>query len=318
MKNVAIIGVGGVGGFFGGHLCQLLQHRQDLHISFVARGEHLRAIQEGGLILKSEQNPDFLCRPSLATDNFESLPEPDLCLLCVKEFDLFSVLSELKPKIRRDTVLLPLLNGIDIYSRCRTIIQTGVVLPACVYVGTHIQKPGVIAQKGGSCKILFGPDPARPDWPPAELLALFNAAKIKSEWTPTVHSEIWKKFIFICAFGLISAARDKNLGQILEDPAWKDEVESVMREVLAVAATMHIALPPHIREESLEKGRSFPYETKTSFQRDFERPDKPDERELFAGALIQLAHQNRVDVPITRKIAEELERIKPLRSRTTA
>jgi 2-dehydropantoate 2-reductase len=316
MKNIGVVGVGGVGGFFGGKLAQMLVGRPDLSVSFIARGDHLRAIQNAGLTLKSEQEGTLLCKPSLATDNFEKLPPLDLCLICVKEFDLASVLLRLRSKIAKDTVLLPLLNGVDIYSRIRRVIEIGIVLPACVYVGTHIESPGTVSQRGGSCKILFGPDPSRPDWSPHEILKLFGGAQIKGECMPNVETEIWKKFIFICSYGLVSAAHGTTLGQILDDPALKQRVESVVREVISVARASGVELSPEIGKESLEKGRSFPYETKTSFQRDFERRDKPDERDLYAGAMIRMALELGIRIPTTQEISAQLDAIKPLSSKS--
>jgi 2-dehydropantoate 2-reductase len=85
IKNIGIIGAGGVGGYFGGKLC----HRQEnagFSVSFVARGEDLRAIQESGLLLRSELDGDLVCKPFLATNDFQRLPPLDLCLICVKGF----------------------------------------------------------------------------------------------------------------------------------------------------------------------------------------------------------------------------------------
>src|SRR6266404_2748154 len=202
INNIGIIGVGGVGGYIGGKLCHLQKSGSGVSISFVARGEHLGAIQESGLLLSSEKEGDLVCKPSLATDAFRRLPPLDLCLVCVKEFDLPAALSRLEPRIHGESIVLPLLNGVDVYSRIREVIRKGVVLPACVYVGTHIERPGKVCQKGGACKILFGPDPLRPDFAPRDVIALFDQAGIKSEWTLNVQLEIWKKFIFICAYGL--------------------------------------------------------------------------------------------------------------------
>ena len=137
VKSIGIIGVGGVGGYFGGKLCRLQQNGSGFSISFVARGEHLRAIQESGLLLSSEKDGELVCKPALATDDFRRLPQLDLCLICVKEFDLAAVLSRLKPITADETIVLPLLNGVDVHSRVRTVIKNGIVLPACVYVGTY-------------------------------------------------------------------------------------------------------------------------------------------------------------------------------------
>jgi 2-dehydropantoate 2-reductase len=311
IKKIGVIGVGGVGGFFGGKLCDLLKSRSDLSISFIARGAHLRAIQENGLLLRTEHDGDIVCRPTSVSDDLKSLPELDLCLLCVKEFDLNSVLAQLAPKIGGNTVILPLLNGVDIHARVRSVITTGIVLPACVYVGTHIESPGTVAQRGGACKILFGPDPSNPGWPPTDLQKLFGEARIKSEWTENVQAEIWKKFIFICSYGLVSAAHAKTVGQILDDPVLKRELESLIAEVISIATAAGIELPPNVGAESMEKGRSFPYETKTSFQRDFERADKRDERDLYAGAMLRMGARFGIDVPTTRRLSERLNALKP-------
>ncbi len=308
--NIAVIGVGGVGGYFGGKLCKLLRENTGCIVSFLARGEHLRAIQQDGLLIHSDDG-DLICKPSLATGDFHQLPPPDLCLLCVKEFDLASALSRLCPLIRDHTVILPLLNGVDIPARVRRLIPNGILLPACVYVGTHIERPGVIAQKGGACKILFGPDPLHPQFSPDEILQLFGRARIKCEWTTDIQVEIWKKFVFICAFGLVTAAFDKTVGQVLDNDTFRTDAENIINETIQLAGAAGVRLPPDTANAALFKARSFPHEAKTSFQRDFERSDRKDERDLFAGSMLRLAGQLRVLIPATQRVAAVLEKRKP-------
>jgi 2-dehydropantoate 2-reductase len=311
IKSVGVIGVGGVGGYFGGKLCQLLKDHSDLKVSFVARGEHLRAIRESGLLLSSDSDGELVCRPSVATDDFRQLPSIDVCLICVKQFDLPSVLARLAPIVQERTVIMPLLNGVDVYSRIRTVLHHGIVLPACVYVGTHIESPGKVVQRGGACRILFGPDPQRPDAEPAEVLKLFDQARIKAQWTQSIETEIWSKFIFICAYGLVSAAQGKALGEIVEDTSLRDQVRRIMTEAASLAMRSGVNLPESIVEESLAKARTFPHGARTSFQRDFENPAARDERDLFAGAMIRMAKQLGVEVPETREVASVLEKRKP-------
>jgi 2-dehydropantoate 2-reductase len=311
LKSIGVIGVGGVGGYFGGKLCRLQTSDIGTSISFVARGDHLRAIQSSGLLLCSEDEGDLVCRPSLATDDIEQLPKLDLCLLCVKEFDLSAVLSRLKPIMSEATILLPLLNGVDVYSRIRDVIENGIVLPACVYVGTHIERPGKVFQRGGARRILLGPDPSRPQFSPDELLRVFYRASIKAEWTTNIQAEIWTKFVFICGFGLVSAAKDKTLGEILEDERSRRDVQSIMSEVVSVAKESGVSLPDDIVDASLMKGRGFPHDAKTSFQRDYECLDKRDERDMFAGALIRIAGEFGIEVPTIRSVATVLEHRKP-------
>jgi 2-dehydropantoate 2-reductase len=314
IRNIGVVGVGGVGGYFGGKLCQVPQGSDGLNVSFVARGEHLRVIQARGLLLSSEEDDELVCKPALATDDFRRLPRLDLCLICVKEFDLAAALSRLEPAIGDNTIVLSLLNGVDVYSRVRNALKKGIVLPACVFVGTHIERPGKVVQKGGACKILFGPDPLRPGYVPEETVQLFNRAKIKSEWTANIQAEIWKKFIFICAFGLVSAANGKTLGEILANDKLRSDAQAIMMEAISLAEGTGVRLPERIAEESLLKARSFPYEAKTSFQRDYERVDRNDERDLFAGSMIRIAGELGIAVPVTREVSSLLEKRKPRRS----
>ena len=308
--NIAVIGVGGVGGYFGGKLCRLLRENTGCTVSFLARGEHLRAIQQDGLLLHSDDG-DLICKPSLAVDAFDQLPPPDLCLLCVKEFDLAPALLHLHPLIRDHTVILPLLNGVDISARVRRVIANGILLPACVYVGTHIERPGVISQKGGACKILFGPDPLHLQFSPDEILHLFTLASIKCEWMADIQAEIWKKFIFICAFGLVTAAFDKTVGQVLDHDTLRTDAQNIVNEAIQLAEASGVRLPADTAEAALLKARNFPYETKTSFQRDFERSDRKDERDLFAGAMLRIAGQFRILIPTTQRVAAILGKRKP-------
>jgi 2-dehydropantoate 2-reductase len=226
---------------------------------------------------------------------------------------LTAVLSRVSPRLTEETIVLPLLNGVDIYSRVRRVIKKGIVLPACVYVGTHIERPGKVFQKGGARRILFGPDPLREDFEPHQLVELFDQAGIKSEWTPEIQVEIWKKFIFICAYGLVSAAHEKVLGEILEDEGLRKDVQVIIQEVISIAQKSGISLPPDIAETSLLKARSFPFEAKTSFQRDFERMDKNDERDLFAGAMIRMGHALGTEVPRIQAVSAILDKRKPAR-----
>lgn len=309
IKNIGIFGVGGVGGFFGGKLCQV----QDSHveISFIARGEHLAQIKKNGLLLKTETDGEFSCIPNLATDAIDDLPNLDVCILCVKGFDLIPLLTKLKGRISKDTLVLPLLNGANIHDQIRSVIDTGIVFPACVYVGTHIEAPGVINQKGGACKILFGPDPKHPEFVPTELLELLQKASIKHEWSSTIQRSIWEKFTFIASFGLTTAANDKTTGEILQSESLRNEFSNIVHEIEAIAKAAKIDLPGNMTHVVMEKAETFPFETKTSFQRDFENRQKPDEREVFAGAILSYAKKFKTEAPQTQATLEKLERIKP-------
>jgi len=312
IKRIGVIGVGGVGGYFGAKLCRLLETEQALQVAFLARGAHLDQIRSNGLRVITQDEPEWTARPTLATYKVSELGALDLVLLCVKEYDLDRVLAELGPCIKPSTLILPLLNGVDVATRVRRKISSGIVLPGCVYIGTHIQQPGVIEQKGGACKIYLGPDPEHLEMRPDGLLQLFTTGGIKHEWKSDIQSDIWQKFIFIAGYGIVTAAFDKTLGEVLGDSGLEGEVKQVMHEAANLAKELGVTLDPDIVQQSLEKGTQFPPETKTSFQRDFENPDKPDERRLFAGSIIEMGERLGVDTAFTRRLYGVINDRKPV------
>jgi len=178
-------------------------------------------------------------------------------------------------------------------------------------VGTHIEAHGKVAQQGGACKILLGRDPAAPDSVPLELLSVLDQAAIAYEWFDDVYPEIWLKYLFIAAFGLVTAAYDKTVGQVMETRHLSNYVESIMNEVYAIASRQGVRLPEHAVSESLRKGYAFPYETKTSFQRDVEKADKRDERDLFGGTILRLGSLSGIPTPATLEVSNVLNVRKP-------
>ncbi len=307
--KIAVIGMGGVGGYFGGKIARYieLQQNSELQIYFVARGKHLKEIKEHGLILNTKEDGDFICRSTVATDNFDELPVLDLILLCVKSYDLPGVLNSVKSKIHENTRIIPLLNGIDIYDRVRSKISNGYVLPSCAYVGTHIERPGKVTQRGGACKILVGSDPLHTNQDVTDILSLFDRAGVRYEWLDNSYPDIWKKYIFIASFGLITAALDKTIGEVIQDDEMSQSVKAIMEELKNIAAAKSISLPDDIVQISFDTALDFPFETKTSFHRDFENPEKPDERDLFGNTILRYGRESGVDTPVSAKFSKMID-----------
>jgi len=305
--NVAVVGVGGVGGYFGGKLAHPFSSNPDspVNLFFVARGKHLEAIKRNGLVLKSPELGNITCRPTLATERISELPEIDVFLICVKGFDLMEVATSIKDHIKENTVILPLLNGADIQERLRNKIETGIILPACVYLSAYIEEPGVVSI-GKPGKIIFGKDQNYPDYIPHEIFRGFEKSSIDYEWKEDANPAIWEKYIFIASFGLISARYNRTLGEILEETSLKEEVIGIMNEIYSIALKRNIRLPDGIIDLSLKKAMMFPRDTQTSLQRDINQRKGNSELELFGGTIIDLGKKLGIPTPTTKKIYEEL------------
>jgi 2-dehydropantoate 2-reductase len=310
IRNIGVIGVGGVGGYFGSKLCRLISEKGH-KVYFVARGLHLEAIRQNGLSVRTAAEGDWLSRPTLATDDFRDLPRLDACLVCVKSYDLQKVAQQLRPILSEKAAIVPLLNGVDIRDRIRRELDIAAIYPACTYIGVHISAPGKIYQQGGDCKILMGSEADLADAQPQFLFELFKECGIRYEWCEHIASILWRKYLFIAAFGMVMASFDKTLGQVMETPELSRYVREIMEEIAHLARGKGIALPADIAETTYRQGRNFAYEAKTSFQRDFEKADKPDERDLFGDTILFLGKQLDIETPVTRKVRDLLEQRKP-------
>jgi 2-dehydropantoate 2-reductase len=309
-RAIGVIGVGGVGGYYGGKLCRLISE-QGHKVYFIARGPHLDAIRRDGLSVRTAAEGDWLSHPTLATDDYRDLPVLDACLVCVKSYDLQKSAQQLRPCLSEETAIIPLLNGIDIGDRIRRELESAHIYPACTYIGVHISAPGKIYQQGGDCKILMGSDARSADAPPHFLFELFKQCGILFEWREDISSVLWRKYMFIAAFGMVMACFDKTLGQVMETPELSQYVQAIMGEIAALARNQGILLPADITAETYRQGSDFAYEAKTSFQRDYEKADKPDERDLFGDTILRTGMSSGIETPVTRKLRDLLEQRKP-------
>ena len=147
--KIVVFGVGGVGGFFGGKLANA-----GFDVTFIARGENLKAIKENGLQIKSIQG-DFKVHPNV-TDNINEISNIDLVILAVKSWQIDAIAKQLIPVISKNTMVLPLQNGADNADRLRAILPEKSVLAGLCKIVSKIESPGVINHFEFEPEIIFG------------------------------------------------------------------------------------------------------------------------------------------------------------------
>lgn len=307
-KELTIIGLGGVGGYFGFKLAQKYASSDALNISFVARAQTYEIVKEKGLTLLSPEHENPVAHPSQIYKNIEELPETDIFLICVKEYDLENICLQLKTRIKEDTLILPLMNGVDIYERIRKIIPNGIVLPSCVYVASHIKEKGTVEHKGNPGKIVMGKDPKNPQYDAQKVADLLKEAGIDLDYKEDSFPDIWTKYFFIASFGLVTARYNKSIGQVVEEPALHERAALIMKEIQTIAKKKEISIPGEIIEKTFQKAASFPYQTPTSLQLDVQSRKENTELELFAGAIIDYGKELGIPVPETQKIYDEINK----------
>jgi len=305
--NICFFGIGGVGGYYGTLLTKYFSETSRGNTCFIARGKHKDAILEQGLLLKKEGGKEeILIKPKICADTVNDLPVFDIVVVSVKGYDLESAAKEVDKITDENSIILPLLNGADIYDRMRQHLKKGYILPACLYLGTHIESPGVIYQKGGSCQISIGKDPSYPEFYPEKLLNLFKNVGILIEFFEDVDIEIWTKYIFIASFALVTATYDKTIGEVVNDENLGILVKNIMREIELIAKALKIELPSDIVETSFSKASQFPFETKTSFQRDVEIKGRQSEWDLFGGTVLRYADRFNIPANNTKETLDKL------------
>lgn len=306
-KNVVVIGLGGVGGYFGFKINQFNEKDNGLNITFTARNQTYDIVSKNGLTLLSSEHPESITRPNKIIQSISEIKKPDLVLICVKEYDLENVCNQLKSVLSPETILLPLMNGVDIYDRVRKIITTNTILPACVYVASHIKEKGIVEHKGKAGKLIFGKDPAHTDKNVDWINELMKDSGIDFDFKENSFPDIWTKFIFVASFGLVTAKYNSSIGTVCTDETQKQEATEIMTEVQAIADKKAIGLPNDIIEKTFEKAATFPPDTPTSLQLDINVNKQNNELELFAGAIIRYGKELGTETSFTEKIYSEIK-----------
>ncbi len=302
--KIAVMGVGGVGGYYGSMLAKHYTKSRDVEIIFIARGRHLEAIRANGLKMLSQKG-EFTVRPALATDNPVACGPVDILLLCTKGYDLEDSARLVSPSVNEDTVVISLLNGVNNPERLRTFLHEGKILNGCVYLSSHILKPGVIQKIGGSGKLFFGGESDLPvDGKDIENILL--GADIEAVYSKDIESIVWEKYIFICPFASATAFLDRTIQGVLDDEEGKALFEGLLGEVIHIAERQAVHLPENIRKMTIDKAFTFPYETKTSMHKDFEN-GKKTEIDTFTGYIVETAKRHGISVPHHERVYKALE-----------
>ncbi len=307
IKNICIYGIGGVGGYFGGKIAHKINtgNYNDLKVSFISRGENLLALHQKGLKLITDDG-ETTSVPHLSTDNITQIPTPDLYLLCVKGYDLNEAAISISKNISPQTIVLPLLNGIDIYDRVKENLPDTVVLPACVYISSSIEKPAVVRQKGPAGKIFFGQDQEMKNYDYQKINNFFQLMEINASMTENISEIVWEKYIFIAPFSLITAYADKTIGEVMADAELKKITINIIQEVIRIGQAKKIRFKENILENVLKIANNFPFDTKTSFQRDYEKGTGRHEGDIFGGTLIRMSNELQITIPTIEEICTKL------------
>lgn len=296
--KIAIIGTGGVGGYFGGRLAMAGND-----VTFVARGAHLEAIRESGLTVKSIHG-DFLVKPAQATSDIASIGKADLVIVATKAWQVKEVVGDILKITGPETIVLPLQNGVLASDELKEVMPAQNVIAGLCRIISKMDAPGVINHFAVDPTIVFGEcDNSRTERM-KQLDALFKAAGIKSKHADDIQSEIWKKFTSICVSGLLGVTRS-TYGEVRECPETREMMFRLFHEVTDLARTLGVKMETDIVEKTMAFIDTFPYDSTSSLTRDVWE-GKPSELEYQNGTVVHLAEKAGIEVPVNRFIYHSL------------
>jgi 2-dehydropantoate 2-reductase len=303
--RIGIIGIGGVGGYFGGKLAREYENSNRHEIIFIARGEHLKAIQNNGLKLFTTEG-DFIARPKSATGNPAEAGIFDLVFFCTKSYSLEASAREWRSCINKNTVVIPLLNGVNSADRLRALMPDADVIGGSVYIISHMEGPGVVKQEGGACKLTFGADDEASARKYSSILDILLQAKINAVLTDKISEILWTKFLLMCPLGSLTAATGHTYGSIWADPTLRKKARDMMLEVVAVARAHHVNLPQDAVDKAMEMVAGFGYNSKTSMQLDREN-GRQTEIDALTAYLCAAGKESAIPTPLHDEVYAQLK-----------
>ena len=236
------MGTGGLGGYFGGRLAQA-----GGDVAFVARGAHLAAIRANGLQIVSPLG-NCTVRPAVATDDPATIGPVDLVLFCVKAYDAAEAANHARPMVGPQTVVIPVLNGIDHIAMLQTALGAEHIMGGVASITAHKQGPGIIEHVGAPGSLEFGELDGSLS-PRCDAIGLnlvhggFAVSAVRN-----IQERMWWKLVVLAGAGLCSVSR-MDMGVIFNTPETTALARQAMVEAAAVAQARGIDLRDSLPDE---------------------------------------------------------------------
>ena len=288
--RIAVVGSGGVGGYFGGRLAAA-----GADVTFLARGAHLAAMRASGLRLESPKGDAHI--PTVkATGDPAAIGPVDVVLFAVKLYDFESAMSALPPLLGPDTVVVPLQNGVDSVAMLRRTIGDAHTCGGTCYVSALITSPGVIKHVAMD-RLVFGEIDGRRSSRLEGLLAACAPAGFQASISADINVDIWAKFARLSVLSGLTTVTRSPLGVIMNDPSLFTMLKDAVRETWSVARAKKVNLPDSTVEDVAVQFGQLPPQTKASMCEDLERGRRL-ELPWLSGAVARLGSETGVPTPI--------------------
>ena len=280
----AVMGSGGVGGYFGGRLAAA-----GLDTTLIARGAHLEAIREDGLRIESALGNAHI-HPIKVTDTPADIGPVDYVLFATKLWDTKSAGEACRPLIGPNTAVISLQNGVDPEIELASILGQEHVMGGVAQITGFIAAPGVIRHTGDFAKIIFGEMDRRRSRRAEALLDIFGKAGVDAEISEDIVRAIWVKFIFLVGFSALTSLTRRSIGPVREDPDTRAPLTQVMAEATAIARARGIDFDEDFIEDRLRFVDGLPAQVTSSMAQDVEKGNRL-ELDWLSGTVARMGRE---------------------------
>jgi len=291
--RIAILGAGGVGGYYGGMLA-----RRGHQVIVLGRSrETVEALQARGLTIRTPE--ETFSAPVEATTEAHQMGAVELGILAVKSYSLAEIVPAAVALADSGATILPLLNGVEVIDR---LLSGGVrrerLLGGLSRISAARVSPGVIERRSPFQSIILGELDGGLSERTERIAAMFVEAGVEgTRATAEIQVEIWRKFTFIAAMAATCGLARSAVGPLRTDPMGRLLLERAVGETVAVARARGVAFTAEEPANVLRTIDSMPATMKPSFLHDLESGG-PTELDDLSGAVSRLGRQAHVETPI--------------------
>jgi 2-dehydropantoate 2-reductase len=289
--RIAVVGAGGVGGYFGARLVQAGEE-----VVFLARGAQLEALRSSGLTIESPRGNAAL-GPQRASSDPAELGSADVVLLCVKTWQLADTLPTLRPMLGAETCVVPFQNGVEAAEQLTAVLGRAPVLGGVAKIVAYRAGPGRIRDLGGPTAAAFAELDNRPSPRVERLRDAFRRAGLEVETPADIHAAVWSKFLFVATAGGVGAVARMPIGVLRRIPETRGLLETGMAEIAALARARGVRLPDDIVSRTMAFVETLPPDGTASLQRDIAE-GRRSELDAWSGAVVRLGGDARVPTPV--------------------
>lgn len=288
--KLMVTGIGGVGGYIASVLCANYPD-----VTVVARKKRKDALIKNGLILHSDFFGEHRSYPTVTSDP-ASAGTQDIIFICVKNYSLPNALSDILPCVDSHTIVVLILNGVDHIGVARKCLEKGHIVDSAIYITSAYKEDFSILQSGKYARIVIGSNDAACTQKVFEVL---NHEGLTCRIADDIQAELWAKYITNCAYNVITAYYEGNIGDVFEHPEGKEQFRTLLEEAYAVGTGLGIALDTNLVDGIYNRIVNQNAKNVTSsLARDIIHGHQ-SELETFSGYLVRTAHDLGIAVPFS-------------------